>query len=67
MDVVVGVGIPGLKGEHVSVRWCVQLDDRLHWQRPINEIRRLVVHILHVDDDALIVGIYNVTSIIVCA
>jgi len=31
MDVVVGVGIPGLKGEHVSVRWCVQLDDRLHW------------------------------------
>ena len=30
MDVVVGVRIPGLKGEHVSVRRCVQLDDRLH-------------------------------------
>lgn len=30
MDVVVGVRIPGLKGEHVSVRRCVQLNDRLH-------------------------------------
>jgi len=30
MDVVVGVRIPGLKGKHVSVRRCVQLNDRLH-------------------------------------
>lgn len=30
MDVVVGVRISGLKGEHVSVRRCVQLNDRLH-------------------------------------
>lgn len=62
MDVVIGVGIPGLEGEHVSVRRCVQLDDRLHRQRPINEIRWFVVHVLHVDDDTLIVGVCNVTS-----
>lgn len=62
MDIVVGVGIPGLEGEHVSVRRCVQLNDSLHRQGPVNEIRRLVVHILHIDDDALIVGIYNGTS-----
>lgn len=30
MDVVVGVRISGLQGEHVSVRRCVQLNDRLH-------------------------------------
>lgn len=30
MDVMVGVGIPGLKGKHVSVRRCIQLDDCLH-------------------------------------
>ena len=57
MEVVVGVGILGLQGEDPSVWRRVQLDDRLHRQRAVDEVRRLVVHILDPDDDALVVRV----------
>ena len=57
MDVVVGVGIASLEREDGRVGWRVELDDGLHRQRPINEVRRFVVDILHLNNNALIVGI----------
>lgn len=57
MDVVVCVGVSGLQRENGCVRGSIQLNDSLHWQWPIDEIRRLVVHILHMNDHALIVRI----------
>lgn len=55
--VAVGVGVAGLQSEHVRVGRGVQLDHGLHRQRPVDEVRRLVVHVLYVDDDALVVRI----------
>lgn len=57
MDVAIGVGISGLESEDVRVGWGVELHDRLHRQRSVDEIRWLVIHVLYVNDDALIVGI----------
>lgn len=57
VDVVVGVGVSGLEGEHGRVGRRVQLHHRLHGQRPVDEVRRLIVHVLHVNDDALVVRV----------
>lgn len=64
MNIAVGVRISSLKGKHVSIRRCIQLYDRFHWQRPIYEVRWLVVNVLHVDNDTLIVRVCNRRSII---
>ena len=57
MNVVVRIGIASLQGEDGRVGRSVELDDGLHGQRPIDEIRRLVVDILDLDNHALIVRI----------
>ena len=57
VEVVVGVWILGLEGEDPGVGGRVQLDDGLHRQGPVDEVRRLVVHVLHLHDDALVVGV----------
>ena len=57
MDVAVGVGVARLQREDMRVGRGVELDDRLHGQRPVDEVRRLVVHVLYVDDDSLIVSV----------
>ena len=59
MKIVIGVRIFGLKREHPSVGGCVELDDGLHRQRTVDEIRGFVVHVLHLDDDSLIVGVWG--------
>ena len=58
VNVVVSVRIPGLQREDGRVGRCVQLDDGLHRQRPVNEIGRLVIDVLHLDDHTLVVRIY---------
>jgi hypothetical protein len=59
VNVVVSVRIPGLQREDGRVGRCVQLDDGLHRQRPVNEIGRLVIDVLHLDDHTLVVRIYQ--------
>ena len=48
---------PYLQGEDPRVRRRVQLDDGLHRQRAVDEVGRLVVHVLDPDDDALVVRV----------
>ena len=57
VDVVVSVRIPGLQGEDGRVGRCVELDDGLHRQRPVDEVRRFIVDVFHLDNDALVVRI----------
>ena len=57
MEVMVGVRVLGLQGEHGRVGGSVQLDHGLHGQRPVDEVRRLVVDVFHFDDDPLVVGV----------
>lgn len=57
MDVVVCVGVTSLKREDGRVLGCVKLDDGLHGQRPVNEVRRLIIDILHLHNNALIVRV----------
>lgn len=57
MDVMVGVGIASLQGKDGRIRWGIELDDGLHGQRPVDEVRRLVVDILDLDNHALIVRV----------
>ena len=57
MDVVVGVGVACLQGEDGRVGRGVELDDGLHRQRTVDEVRRLVVDVLHLDDHPLVVRI----------
>ena len=57
VEVVVGVRVLGLQGEHGRVGRGVQLHHGLHGQRSVDEIRRLVVDVFHFDDDSLVVGI----------
>lgn len=57
MNVVVRVRISGLEGKDGRVGRSVELDDGLHRKRPVDEVRRLVVDIFHLDDDSLIVRI----------
>ena len=57
MEVVVGVGVLGLQGEDPGVGRGVELDHGLHGERPVDEVRRLVVHVLDPDDHTLVVGV----------
>ena len=57
MKVVVSVGVLGLEGEHGGVRRRVKLHHGLHGQRTVDEVGRLVVDVLHLDDDPLVVSI----------
>ena len=57
VEVVIGVGVLGLHGEHGGVGRSVQLHHGLHGQRSVDEIGRLVVDVFHFDDDALVVSI----------
>ena len=59
VKVVIGVRVLGLEGEDPGVGRRVQLDDGLHRQRPVDEVGRLVVHVLHLHDDALVVGVWK--------
>ena len=57
MEVVVGIGVLGLEGEHRGVGRRVELDHGLHRQRPVDEVRRLVIDVLHLDDHPLVVSV----------
>lgn len=57
VDVVVRVGIASLQGEDGRVWRCIELDDGLHGQWPVDEVRRLVIDILHLNNHALIVRV----------
>jgi hypothetical protein len=57
MEVMIGIWIFGLKCKHSSVRRCVKLDNCLHGQRTIDEVRWLIVHIFHLDNYALVVSV----------
>lgn len=62
VDVVIGVGVARLQSEHRGVGRRVQLDHGLHGKRTIDEVGRLVVDVLDVDDDALVIGICGVVD-----
>ena len=57
MDIVIGVRIASLQSEDGRVGWRIELHDGLHWQWSVDEVRRLVVDILHLHNDTLIVRI----------
>ena len=57
MEVVIGVGVLCLQGEHGGGRGCVEVDHGLHGEGPVDEVGRLVVHVLHPDDHALVVRV----------
>ena len=57
VEVVGGVGVLGLQGEHGGVGRSVQLHHGLHGQRSVDEVRRLVVDVFHFDDHTLVVRI----------
>ena len=48
-----------LQGEDARVGGRVQLDDCLHGKRAVDEVGRLVVDVLHLDDHTLVVRICN--------
>lgn len=57
MYVVVCVGISRLQLEDWSAGRGVQLHHRLHGQGPVDEVGRLVIHVLQVHDHPLPLGI----------
>ena len=57
MQVVIRVGVLGLEREDPGVGWRVKLDDGLHGQRPVDEVGRLIIHVFHLHDDTLVVGV----------
>ena len=57
MDVVVLVRIPGLQGEHGGVGRRIEFNHCLHGQRPVDEVRGLIVHIRDEKDNTLVVGV----------
>ena len=59
MKVVISVGILGLESEDRGVGRSVELDHGLHGQRSVDEVGRLIIDILHLDDHPLIVSVYN--------
>lgn len=63
VNIVVGVGITRLQREHRRVGRRVQLHHRLHRQRPVDEVGRLVVHVLHVYDHPLVVRVCKRTQV----
>ena len=54
---MVRVGVLGLQGEDPGVGRGVELDHRLHGQRAVDEVGRLVVDVLDADDDSLVVRV----------
>ena len=59
VEVVVCVRVLGLQREHGRVGRRVQLDHGLHRQRPVDEVGRLVIDVLDLDDDTLVVRVCN--------
>ena len=59
VEVVICVRVLGLEGEHWGVGRRVELDHGLHRQGPVDEVRRLVIDVLHLDDHPLVVSVYN--------
>ena len=59
VEVVIGVWVLGLESEHRGVGGSVELDHGLHGQGPVDEVGRLVVDVLHLDDHTLVVRICN--------
>ena len=57
VNVVVRVWITSLERKDGRVGWCIELDNGLHGQWPVDEIRWFVVNIFHLNDYALVVGI----------
>lgn len=57
MNVMIRVGISRLQSEHMCVWRGVELNNSLHWQWSVDEVRWLVVHVLNVYDYPLIVGV----------
>jgi hypothetical protein len=57
VDVVIRIGIASLEREDGRVWRSVELDDSLHGQWPVDEIRRLIIDIFHLNDHTLVVGI----------
>ena len=57
MKVVISVGILGLESEDRGVGGSVELDHGLHGQGPVDEVGRLVIDVLHLDDHSLVVRI----------
>ena len=57
VEVVVSVRVLGLQGEHGGVGGSVELHHRLHRQRPVDEVGRLVIDVLHLDDHTLVVRV----------
>ena len=57
MEVVVSVRVLSLEGEHGGVWGSVELDHGLHGQGPVDEVGRLVVDVLHLDDHPLVVSV----------
>jgi len=57
VNVVIRIGIASLEREDGRVGWSVELDDSLHGQWPVDEIRRFIVDIFHLNDHTLVVGI----------
>lgn len=57
VDVVVSVRVSRLQGKNGRVRGCIQLHHSLHGQRAVDEIRRFIIDIPHVNNYALVVGI----------
>ena len=57
MEVVVCVRVLGLEREHGGVGRGVELDHGLHGQGPVDEVGRLVIDVLHLDDHPLVVSV----------
>jgi hypothetical protein len=57
MNVTVSVRVAGDQSVNRGVRRGVELNNSLHWQRLIDEKRRLVVDVFHLDDHPLILDI----------
>lgn len=57
MNIMVCVRVSCLKRKNWCIWWGIQLNNGLHRQWTIDEIWWLVVNVLHMDDDALIVGV----------
>ena len=60
VEVVVSVGVLGLESEHRGVGRRVKLDHGLHRQGPVDEVRGLVIDVLHLDDHSLVVSVCKV-------
>ena len=60
VEIVVSVRVLGLESEHRGVGRRVKLDHGLHRQGPVDEVRGLVIDVLHLDDHSLVVSVCKV-------